>query len=114
MNLSIALRQIFLTEMILCTGAHKRIIAIYCLIQLDLNCPLFRHPSTPEMCAKIQMSSFSTLNHGGGGSSIVKTPGDVPSTRVYFFGPLVRWRDEFSASFSQAHGVLYRTLSAQA
>ena len=26
---------------------------------------------------------------GGGGSSIVKVPGDVPPTRVYFFGPLV-------------------------
>ena len=27
--------------------------------------------------------------NGGGGSSIVKVPGDVPPTRVYFFGPLV-------------------------
>ena len=26
---------------------------------------------------------------GGGGSFIVKVPGDVPPTRVYFFGPLV-------------------------
>ena len=26
---------------------------------------------------------------GGGGSSIVKVPGDVPPTRVYFFGLLV-------------------------
>ena len=26
---------------------------------------------------------------GGGGSSIVKVPGDVPPTRVNFFGPLV-------------------------
>ena len=30
------------------------------------------------------------MNHGrGGGSSIVKVPGDVPLTRVYFFLPLV-------------------------
>ena len=29
------------------------------------------------------------LNTGGGGSSIVKVPGDVPPTRVYFFGLLV-------------------------
>ena len=33
------------------------------------------------------------LNHrstgGGGGSSIVKVPGDVPPARVYFFGLLV-------------------------
>ena len=28
-------------------------------------------------------------NHGGGGSSIVKVPGDVPPARVYFFGLLV-------------------------
>ena len=28
-------------------------------------------------------------SRGGGGSSIVKVPGDVPPTRVYFFGPLV-------------------------
>ena len=27
--------------------------------------------------------------HGGGGSSIVKVPRDVPPTRVYFFGLLV-------------------------
>ena len=27
--------------------------------------------------------------HGGGGSTIVKVPGDVPPTRVYFFGLLV-------------------------
>ena len=27
--------------------------------------------------------------HGGGGSSIVKVPGDVPPARVYFFGLLV-------------------------
>ena len=26
---------------------------------------------------------------GGGGSSIVKVPGDVPPARVYFFGLLV-------------------------
>ena len=26
---------------------------------------------------------------GGGGSSIVKVPGDVPPTRVYFLEPLV-------------------------
>ena len=25
------------------------------------------------------------IHHGGGGSSIVKVPGDVPPTRVYFF-----------------------------
>ena len=31
----------------------------------------------------------STTAGGGGGSSIVKVPGDVPPTRVYFFGPLV-------------------------
>ena len=29
------------------------------------------------------------LWHGGGGSSIVKVPGDVPPARVYFFGLLV-------------------------
>ena len=28
-------------------------------------------------------------DHGGGGSSIVKVPGDVPPARVYFFGLLV-------------------------
>ena len=27
--------------------------------------------------------------HGGGSSSIVKVPGDLPHTRVYLFGPLV-------------------------
>ena len=26
---------------------------------------------------------------GGGGSAIVKVPGDVPPTGVFFFGPLV-------------------------
>ena len=30
-----------------------------------------------------------TSLHGGGGSSIVKVPGDVPPARVYFFGLLV-------------------------
>ena len=29
------------------------------------------------------------LEHGGGGSSIVKVPGDVPPARVCFFGLLV-------------------------
>ena len=33
---------------------------------------------------------FGDLDHGGGGgSSIVKVPGDVPPARVYFFGLLV-------------------------
>ena len=43
---------------------------------------------------KVPLGSFSnpnnrTLHHGGGGSSIVKVPGDVPPARVYFFGLLV-------------------------
>ena len=32
---------------------------------------------------------FHRIPTGGGGSSIVKVPGDVPPARVYFFGLLV-------------------------
>ena len=41
---------------------------------------VFTHPLTQAN------NGFHT---GGGGSSIVKIPGDMPPTRVYFFGPLV-------------------------
>ena len=38
----------------------------------------------------IKKSTNINLRHGGGGgSSIVKVPGDVPPARVYFFGLLV-------------------------
>ena len=46
---------------------------------------------------------------GGGGSSIVKVPGDVPPTRVYFFGLLVKPRVYFLAifvEFSLGKGML--------
>ena len=33
---------------------------------------------------KIKLESWDD-KHGGGGSSIVKVPGDVPPARVYFF-----------------------------
>ena len=46
---------------------------------------------------------------GGGGSSIVKVPGDVPPTRVYFFGLLVYPRVYFLAilvEFNLSKGIL--------
>ena len=35
-----------------------------------------------------RLSIIGATGGGGGGSSIVKVPGDVPPTRVYFFGLL--------------------------
>ena len=46
----------------------------------------------------------------GGGSSIVRVPGDVPPTRVYFSGPLVLPRVYFLAilvEFSLGKGMLF-------
>ena len=39
---------------------------------------------------RVYFRSLKGTDHGGGGgSSIVKVPGDVPPARVYFFGLLV-------------------------
>ena len=38
---------------------------------------------------EVSMHPLLWGKHGGGGSSIVKVPGDVPPARVYFFGLLV-------------------------
>ena len=45
--------------------------------------------SAYESLFELIISRFATIAHGGGGSSIVKVPGDVPPARVYFFGLLV-------------------------
>ena len=42
--------------------------------------------STDRAC---EVDLMKLLTTGGGGSSIVKVPGDVPPARVYFFGLLV-------------------------
>ena len=60
---------------------------------------------------RVESSSLPSLAHrGGGGSSIVKVPGDVPPTRVYFFGLLVLPSVYFSAilvELSLGKGMLF-------
>ena len=54
-------------------------------------------------------SKAKFLHGGGGSSSIVKVPGDVPPTRVYFFGLLVKPWVYFLAilvEFSLGKGML--------
>ena len=48
--------------------------------------------------------------HEGGGSSIVKVPGDVPPARVYFFKPSSLAKGILFANFSLfslAKGILF-------
>ena len=63
----------------------------FCLRQSDFTVSTIHftpstQPTTIDDCTKDGGEEFF---HWGGGSSIVKVPGDVPPTRVYFFGPLV-------------------------
>ena len=54
--------------------------------------------------------STTKKNHGGGGSSIVKVPGDVPPARVCFFKPSSLARGILFANFSPfslAKGILF-------
>ena len=51
-----------------------------------------------------------TFMHGGGGSSIVKVPGDVPPARVCFFKPSSLAKGIFFANFrpfSLGKGIIF-------
>ena len=52
--------------------------------------PLISHCSKHAQPVSFPVTFYlSCIHGGGGGSSIVKVPGDVPPARVYFFGLLV-------------------------
>ena len=56
---------------------------------------------------------FTGFEAGGGGSSIVKVPADVPPARVYFFGLLVQPRVyilAISVEFSLGKDTFFGTL----
>ena len=57
---------------------------------------------------------ISRFSHGGGGSSIVKVPGDVPPARVCFFKPSSLAKGILFANFSPfslAKGILFANFS---
>ena len=64
----------------------------------------------PPVCADLKTSNLCFHPRGGGGSSIVKVPGDVPPARVCFFKPSSLAKGIIFANFSPfslAKGILF-------